>query len=179
MKHHGQSLLEVLLLLSAIAWLLSTGIVLLQQQLSMRHQQLDQARLDLWQLDTSTLSKSSDYAFANGIKPVLNVLTSAVAIKLPLDNLLYLPATEKHAAMARLSSSWSPANPTDLKQRPQSLTIAPQLTKLGLPWLLDKLAWFPFARELGGDSLALGYVAIDATPVEIDCLDHSRQCAHD
>lgn len=126
---------------------------------------------DDYELDYRT---SSDYAFANLIAPVWDLLSIQRGFSLPTNNLAV--AELKHEdeeqswlRFSRLSNAWQPQSLAHLSSRPKALTTTDFLNQIGFQEIQSLLGLIPFAREFSPDQLRLGHVDVDVVPAHARC----------
>ncbi len=169
-RARGQAMLEAMGFMSVIALLLGYALLELHRTSLSAQRRIDISRSVIWQLTADKrIRTTSDYPFAETTQQVLDPLARMSKFQLPQENLWLLERGENTHAMARLTDSWSPQQNADLSDRPAQLTPAYYLGELGLNSILRLLSWLPVTREFGPDSLRLGYINTEATPLEIFC----------
>ncbi|MDX1706253.1 hypothetical protein [Pseudidiomarina sp.] len=166
----GQAMLEAMGFAGIISILLSHALLELHKASVEAQRRVDHSRAIILQpAPDQSIRRQSDYPFAQATQRVLEPLSRLSRFSLPQDNLWLLERTEDTVAMARLTDGWGPQQQRDLSERPAQLTPAYYVSELGLNSLLEVLSWLPVTREFDPDSLRLGYINTEATPLETFC----------
>ncbi|RUO21963.1 hypothetical protein [Aliidiomarina haloalkalitolerans] len=126
---------------------------------------------DDYELDYRT---TSDYAFANLIAPVWDILSTQRGFSLPTNNLAVVQLQHEESeqpwlTFSRLSNAWQPQSLAHLSSRPKALTTTEFLNQLGFQEIQSLLGLIPFAREFSPDQLRVGHVDVDVVPAHARC----------
>ncbi|WP_127346047.1 hypothetical protein [Pseudidiomarina mangrovi] len=167
---HGQSLLEALGFFAILALLLGTLWQQFDAEATRARQALEVSRAELWQLvPASNSTASDDYAQARAMAVITKPLAQWTELELPLRNLRTITASDNRVALARLHDDWSPQQTHDLVHRPAQLVPLHHLRQLGLDQVLEVLSWLPVSREFAPESIRIGWINDEATPLETKC----------
>jgi len=174
-QQQGQSLLEALGFLMVLSVLLGSLWQQFFGQAERAQVRLEHSRSLLWQVTVeSALETRGNYSAAQALSPILRPLAQWTNLTLPLQNLRVLDDTETTVAVARLHDDWSPQQHDDLSRRPAQLVPMQHLQRFGLSQILNVFSWLPMSREFARQSLRLGWVNDEATPVPVVC--ERRRC---
>lgn len=169
-QQQGQSLLEALGFLMVLSVLLGSLWQQFFGQAERAQVRLEHSRSLLWQVTAeSPLESRRNYTAAQALSPILQPLAQWTNLTLPLQNLRVLDDNETTAALARLHDDWSPQEHDDLSRRPAQLVPMQHLQRFGLSQVLNVFSWLPMSREFARQSLRLGWVNDEATPMPSEC----------